>query len=259
MAALSLRPSSESESARSGAAGDRGVRVVGRGDGWLAVDKPSGLFVHRTRLGPETDVLLQRVRDAEGRRVSPVHRLDRPTSGVVLFGFDGEAVRGLQERLARPSAEKLYLALVRGAAEERFVVDRPLRADSGEPKAARTEATLLASLDGGRFSWLLVRPRTGRRHQIRRHLGGLAHHVLGDVRYGKGRLNRELRDGVGLRRLALHAWRLVLPAGGPGETPIVAEAGIPEDLQGPLGHWLGSGEPERLLAPHRRSPEGIAR
>jgi len=201
------------------------VNILHRAERWAVADKPAGLFVHRTRLGPDRDVLLQRLRDQDGHRVTPVHRLDRPTSGAVVFGFDAEIVRRLQEALARSTTRKLYLALVRRPTAEELEVDRPLSAGRGQPgprKQARTLFRRLAVLED-RFSLILARPTTGRRHQIRRHLAGLGHHVLGDVRYGKGRVNRELRERIGLGRMALHAWRLELDLGEP-DGPVVVES-----------------------------------
>lgn len=159
--------------------------------------------------------LLQEVARQEGRLLRPIHRLDRAASGVLLFGFTGDGARALQAALGAPSTEKEYLVLVRGETPERFESDRPLTArPQNVVREARTRFERLAIVDG--LSLLRARLLTGRRHQIRRHLQHLAHQVVGDTRYGKGRLNRDLRARHGLPRLFLHAWRLALdhPADG---------------------------------------------
>ena len=119
--------------------------VLCSGDGWLVVDKPSGIFVHRSSLDASArDVMVTRVRDLLGAPVFPVHRLDRPTSGCLLFALSPEATRRCQAALQE--AHKTYLALVRGTAERLPArVDRPLRPpDKVDEVAASTSFEVLA-------------------------------------------------------------------------------------------------------------------
>lgn len=167
----------------------------------MVVLKPGGILVHRSELSGERDVLLQRVRDQLGQPLFPVHRLDRPTSGALVFALSPEDARATHDALRAPEAHKQYLALVRGVTPERFVSERPIGG-----KEARTEFERVAQV--AECSLLEVTPRTGRRHQIRKHLDHLAHHVLGDTSHGKGRINRFFRETYGLPRLFLHAHRL---------------------------------------------------
>ncbi len=212
------------------------VTILERGERLLAVLKPAGRLVHRSRLshGPREPFLLQSTAAAVGRPVHAVHRLDRGTSGAVLMAVDPAAVREAQAALAAPDAGKWYLALARGHAPDRLTSDRPLRNERGEPRPCRTEAWCLdrrpgAGPDGA--SLLLVRLRTGRRHQIRRHLNHLGHHVVGDTTHGKGHLNRAFRAEHGLARLALHAVRLAFRAEG---RRWAVHAPVPPDLAGSL-------------------------
>ena len=192
----------------------------------VAVDKPPHILVHRGPPGGGPHFVLQTLRDQLGQRVFPVHRLDRAASGVLVFGLSGEAAGELHRALAHPDAVKEYLVLVRGTTPEAFESQRELSNAKKVKQPAHSEFRRLACFD--RMSLLLARIHTGRRHQIRRHLHHLAHQVIGDTRYGKGRINQALRDQAGLPRLVLHARRLVLPleAG-----PLTLEAPLAEDLR----------------------------
>lgn len=222
--------------------------VLHRDDRLLAVDKPSGLLVHRG-WGGDRVTALDLARRIAGRRVHPVHRLDRGTSGVLVFALDAEAARRLGAAFAgdrggegEPGGpvekiEKVYVALVRGRAPEATVVDHPIPRAEGGPRVPAVTAVLrlgLAEPEPGRvYSLVEARPATGRLHQVRRHLKHLAHPVIGDVEYGKGEHNRFFRERFGLRRLALHALALTLPHPESGE-PLRLVAPVPADLAGPL-------------------------
>lgn len=182
----------------------------------VAVDKPPGLLVHKTHKGANEEALLQRLRDQLGKRIYPVHRLDRAASGVIAFAIDPAATAPLQAGFQADDALKEYLVLARGVTPEAFESRRPLTDDKGVERDAWTELARVMTLPESRASLLRVRIHTGRYHQIRRHLAHAAHHVLGDTRYGKGKDNRYHRQRHGLPRLFLHAWRLDVahPAGG---------------------------------------------
>lgn len=198
----------------------------------VAVAKPSGVSVHRgwDRDGP---FALQQVRDRIGRHVFPVHRLDRPTSGVLVFGLSSEAARAVQEQFQDGTVEKRYLTLVRGIPDEAGVIDHPVpRArDRAERVDAVTEYRRLGIFE--RYALVEARPKTGRLHQIRRHMKHKSWHVIGDVKYGKGEHNRLFRERFDLRRLALHALTLSLnrPADG---ARLDLEVDPPPDLLEPL-------------------------
>lgn len=200
-------------------------------DRLIAVAKPSGLAVHRGA-SRERTVALTLARDRLGRPVHPVHRLDRATSGVLLFALDPEAARRLQEQLAAGTVHKRYLALVRGVTPEEGVIDHPIPRDEDGPRVpAVTAYRRLGTFE--RYSLVEAVPRTGRRHQIRRHLKHISHPLIGDVRYGKGEHNRLFRERFGLHRLALHALEIAFAHPGDGRTLRIA-APVPEDLAGPL-------------------------
>ncbi len=212
-------------------AGDMSPEILYRDDALVIVAKPAGLIVHRGWADDEVAVL-QLVRDLVGVHVHPVHRLDRGASGALAFALTPAATRALQEIWSEGQVEKRYLALVRGNPPASAVIDHAIpRAEDGPRVPAVTEVTTLAQ--AGRFALVEAHPRTGRLHQIRRHLKHVSCPLIGDVRYGKGEHNRLFREQYDLHRLALHAWSLTLPHPDTGAT-IRAVARLPADLRGAL-------------------------
>lgn len=206
----------------------------------VAVDKPSGMLVHRG-WGDDDVVAMTVVRDLLGAWVYPVHRLDRGTSGVLLFALDPEIARVVSAAFEARAVEKRYRALVRGEPPAEFEVDHPIpRKEGGERVEAYTGFRTLHARD--RYAWVEARPKTGRLHQIRRHLKHASHPIIGDVNYGKGEHNRLWRARYGLHRLALHACALALdhPVSG---VRLELSARVPADLAGPLGAW-GLADPD---------------
>jgi len=204
------------------------LRILWLDDELVVVSKPPHMAVHRGgNIGKDEPVLLQTLRDQIAKHLYPVHRLDRPTSGIVAYGLTSAIAAKLQENLQAPDARKEYLALVRGTTAEEFASDRPLTDENDQPQPARTEFRRLAVLPHS--SLLCARLCTGRTHQIRRHLAHLAHHVLGDTNYGKGRINAYFRATYGLPRLFLHSWRLRIRHPG-SDAPLDILDPLPEDL-----------------------------
>lgn len=187
--------------------------ILDRGPQWACVAKPSGLPVHRSDECNQYDTVARRLKRQLGRSVHAVHRLDRATSGCLLFTTESEAAAALQAALTSAASRKQYLAFCRGAAPAGATidVDRPLKDDHGVMREAFTRFTVIASSVEPRVSLILCEPHTGRRHQLRRHLSGLTHPVLGDSTHGDTRVNRHWREQHGLGRLALHCVSLDLP------------------------------------------------
>jgi len=201
-------------------------------DNVVAVHKPPGLLVHRTDLDrQERRFALQLLRDQIGREVFPVHRLDRGASGVLLFALNREAAGNLNRQFETQAAEKSYLAVVRGwpPVQGEIVHPLPRRLDEYEGHSGMTQnvaqdattrfrrlatTELTHSVDRfptSRYALLLLEPLTGRRHQLRRHLKHIAHPIIGDATYGKGRHNRLFQELFGCGRLLLACVELRLP------------------------------------------------
>ena len=185
------------------------------------VDKPSGLLVHRSPIDRhERRFALQMLRDQLGRRVYPAHRLDKGTSGALAFALDREMATALGDAFAGREVKKTYLAVVRGWPAESGLIDQQLAAVRDEyalpaedtAKPAQTAFRRIATIElpvrvdrypTSRYALLELRPQTGRRHQLRRHLAHVSHPIIGDSTYGKGRHNRLFAELYGVRRLML--------------------------------------------------------
>jgi len=208
------------------------IEVLYRDDAVVVVDKPSGVSVHRGDDQGST-FALNLTRNAIGQWVYPVHRLDRATSGVLVFALSSEYARSLQDSFSSRSVNKTYLALVRGTPPTSGVIDSPMaKREGGSDAESVTEYETLFVSDV-RLSLVEARPRTGRRHQIRRHLRRINHPIAGDVNYGNGADNRRYRAELGLYRIALHARQLSFVHPTSGEH-VTFESAVPEDLAEPL-------------------------
>jgi tRNA pseudouridine65 synthase len=179
------------------------LRILYRDEACAVVDKPSGVIVHRGWANDDRD-LLRMTRDALGQYVYPIHRLDRGASGAVLFALNEHAARELNRGFAEGRTSKRYLALTRGHPAERGLIDTPVPRAPGEERVpAQTEYVRIGTFE--RYALVMALPKTGRLHQIRRHLKHISCPLIGDVRYGKGEHNRWFREHHALSRLALHA------------------------------------------------------
>jgi tRNA pseudouridine65 synthase len=222
-----------------------GVFPVAKGDGWVVVAKPPRVLVHRNAMFPRERAMLQRVRTWARRRVYPIHRLDRNTSGCLLFATEQSLAGPLSAALA--DAEKIYVCLVRGdfPHDEPVTVDTPVKLAPGEYRDAESVVEKLAGAAEPRSSLLRVRPRTGRTHQVRRHVRDLHHPIVHDGAHGDSRVNRWWRENRGATRLQLHCLRLdmALPGGG----RLQAVSPLFDDLAGvwsALPYWAAACERE---------------
>ncbi|MDQ5767027.1 tRNA pseudouridine(65) synthase TruC [Thiothrix subterranea] len=202
------------------------LEILYRDEHLVAINKPSGLLVHRSLIDRhETRFAIQLTRDQIGQKVYPVHRLDKPTSGVLLFALDSDTARCLNAQFTTGQVQKTYLAIVRGRTPEQGVIDHPLteeldkltdaQADQHKPaQPAVSHYRRLMSFElpyavdrypTSRYSLMELCPKTGRKHQLRRHLKHISHHLIGDTTHGNGKHNRFFREQFACQRLLLHA------------------------------------------------------
>lgn len=195
----------------------------------IAINKPSGWLVHRSWLDRhEKTVVMQTLRDQIGQHVFPVHRLDRPTSGVLLFALSAEIANLLSQQFASRQPQKTYHAIVRGFVTQGGHIDYPLVeeldkiADKFSKKIPTEQdavtdyspiSTLEIPLEVGKYStarytFVQLNPHTGRKHQLRRHMKHIFHPILGDSRHGDLHQNRGFSQYFEIKRLMLHATEL---------------------------------------------------
>lgn len=201
--------------------------ILYQDDHLVVINKPAGMLVHRSWLDKhETVFVMQTLRDQIGQHVYPVHRLDRPTSGVLLFALNSDIARNLAVQFEAHTVQKNYLAMVRGVVEGEGRIDYPLKhrydkiadalADKDKPaESAVTDFVGLGSVelpfvscdrfDTSRYSLVELTPVTGRKHQLRRHMKHIFHPIIGDTTYGDKKQNRAITANIGTKRLMLHA------------------------------------------------------
>jgi len=197
----------------------------------VAINKPSGLLVHKSPIDKhEIRFALQEVRDQIGQYVYPVHRLDKPTSGVLLFGLSKEIAKELSEAFRNNEIKKEYVAVVRGYIEENGVVEHPLkqmldtkvekeRGITKEDQEAKTGYERVETIElpyavsrysVSRYSLVKLCPQTGRKHQLRRHMKHIHHPMIGDTKHGRGEHNKLFREKFECHRLLLHSTQITL-------------------------------------------------
>lgn len=205
------------------------LEIIYQDEHLVAVNKPAGMLVHRSWLDKhETQFVMQTLRDQLGQHVFPLHRLDRPTSGVLVFALSSEVAAKMMPMFANHEMEKTYHAVVRGWIEQEDVLDYPLKVEldkiadkfAREDKEAQPAVTAYQPLDKvevpystgrfptSRYCLLEMKPTTGRKHQLRRHMHHLSHPIIGDTTHGDGKHNRLFREHYDCHRLLLHASEL---------------------------------------------------
>jgi len=194
------------------------LKILYRDEDYIVVHKPVNLLVHRSYRAADKIFLLQTLRNQIGQQVYPVHRLDRPTSGVICFALHSEAAREFSDQLQARQVKKTYWAILRGYCDLSGQIDHPVKTETGKQKqAAITDYRLLATASfpiacrkypTSRYSLVEFSPQTGRYHQLRQHAAHISHHIIGDTMHGKGEHNRIFRENFGLSRLLLIAKQL---------------------------------------------------
>lgn len=196
----------------------------------VVIDKPAGMLVHRSSIdSQESTFVLQELRNQLEQHVFPVHRLDKPTSGILMFGLNTGIAALLSQQFTERTIKKRYWMICRGFTPDQGRIDHALvpRDDfkSRHKKQGKEVATkpaqdavtifktlakteihvLIDKYPSSRYSLVEAEPQTGRKHQLRRHFKHISHPIIGDPRYGKGTHNRYFAENLGCDRLLLHA------------------------------------------------------
>lgn len=211
------------------------LTILYRDEFLVAIAKPAGMMVHPVaNPTDEEPSAMKRLRDQISQRVFPVHRLDRPTSGVLLFALDKKSAGIVQQAFERREVVKTYFAIVSGNVPEKWICESPLASDSDDrPLPARTSFERIESKSLEQdltLSLVKAMPSTGRFHQIRRHLLEVEHPIIGDFRYARMdesfRLGEILKTGT---RMLLHAAKLEIAHPHSGE-PLSVRCPIAPDF-----------------------------
>jgi tRNA pseudouridine65 synthase len=197
------------------------LNIIFEDEHLVLIDKPAGLLVHRTRQAyGEEENALTRLRDQICHWVSPVHRLDRATSGILLFAKNEEILPLLKAMFREREIQKNYLTIVRGIpSEKEALINHPLRSErSNKLQEAQTRYKVIAEAEipfnstgrypTSRYSLLEMDLLTGRTHQIRRHLAHVRHYIVGDKKHGDNKQNLFFETQFALKNLLLHSWKV---------------------------------------------------
>jgi tRNA pseudouridine65 synthase len=161
-----------------------------------------------------TEFAIQILRNQLGRKVYPVHRLDRKTSGILVFALNEVANRYYQTAFMNREVHKVYHAIVRGYTEAEGCIDYPLENETGKKQEAVTRYKTLENtqirVEGSkwgteRYSFVEIYPETGRMHQIRKHFKHIFHPIIGDRPYGCNKQNRFFLEKWNLHEMLLHS------------------------------------------------------
>lgn len=196
----------------------------------VAINKPSGLLVHKSMIDRHEiyNAMKMLKEQLGGKWVYPIHRLDKPTSGILLFALDSHTAKLMSEQFANHTIQKTYIAVARGYVPENGLINHALKEkldkisdkNTNKYKEAQEAVTAFKLLrkveidasvgkyDRVRYSLVELKPKTGRKHQLRRHMKHIHHHLVGDTKYGRGEHNKFVREKYNIHRLLLHAIEL---------------------------------------------------
>ncbi len=194
------------------------LEILYKDDFIVAINKPHGLLVHQSKIARDAkEFAIQLLRDQINQKVYPVHRIDRKTSGVLLFALKEDVNIAMQEMFMNREVDKIYHAIVRGYAPEKMTIDYPLKREDGKIQGAvsniRRISTVEIDLPFGkhltsRYSLIEIEPKTGRFHQIRKHLAHIRHPIIADRPHGCNKQNKLFLEKFNLSTMMLHARNL---------------------------------------------------
>ena len=191
------------------------LEILFEDDHIIAINKPHGLLVHKSPIARNVDTFaIQELRNQIDQRVHPVHRIDRKTSGVLLFTKNQELIAPLQQQFREKIVEKKYRAILRGYTDDEGLIDYPLTNDKGKVQEAQTAYITLAKTEvnvpfgkfnTSRYSLVEATPKTGRMHQLRKHFAHILHPIIGDRPHGCNKQNKLFLEKWQMSKMMLHA------------------------------------------------------
>lgn len=194
------------------------LEIVYQDENLIAINKPHGLLVHRSSIAKDaTEFALQKLKQQIGQHVSPVHRLDRKTSGILLFALDKETEVAMHKKFMDNLVTKKYLAILRGHAPAEMTIDYPLMKENGMMQEAVTYFKTLKYAEipyalgkhlTSRYSLVEAAPTTGRMHQLRKHFAHIFYPIIGDRKHGCNKQNRFFKEQWNMTTMMLHASEL---------------------------------------------------
>lgn len=194
------------------------LEIIYQDENLIAINKPHGLLVHQSSIARDaTEFALQLLRDQVGKHVSPVHRLDRKTSGILLFAFDKTSEIAMHQQFMNTETDKKYLAILRGFTPDEMDIDYPLAKENGTMQDAFTAFRTLQRAEvevafgkhpTSRYSLVEATPKTGRMHQLRRHFSHILHPIIGDRTHGCNKQNKLFKEQWEMTTMLLHASEL---------------------------------------------------
>lgn len=195
------------------------LEIIYQDEYLVAINKPNGLAVHRSGYVGNADVYaVQELRNQIGQFVYPCHRIDRKTSGVLIFALDTGVNALMQKQFAENQVKKKYLAIVRGYTNDSGLIDYPLTNEKGKTQDAvtgyksiqRAEAEIpFGKFKTSRYSLVEAYPQTGRLHQIRKHFAHILHPIIGDRPHGCNKQNKLFKEKFEMTTMMLHAAEIV--------------------------------------------------
>lgn len=192
--------------------------VIFEDDYIIAVNKPNNILVHHSKMANNQlneKSLIALLRDKYNKNFYPIHRLDRKTSGVILFAKEKEYVSAFQDLFISNCIQKTYFGIVRGFSPKQIIIDSDVKGrDALIYKSAITRLETLATIETNiavtpyntsRYSLVELQPKSGRLHQLRIHMNKISHPLIGDPKYGDRFHNRMFVNKLGCSNLFLHA------------------------------------------------------
>jgi len=200
---------------------DKPLDILFENTAFVAVNKPNGLLIHRSKISADTnETLLQTLRDQTGKFLYTIHRLDRKTSGVVLFAYDKDSQSRVSKLFQEKKVNKTYHAIVRGYTEDLGSIDYAIKNEKGKVKDAITHYQTLERYEiplafgkhaTSRYSLVELKPETGRYHQLRMHMAHIFHPIIGDRPHGCNKQNKLFKEEFDCMTMLLHAQHLEIP------------------------------------------------